>query len=167
VPKFSRLCLILATMVVSFALLTACGGGGGGGSGKSASASTSAPPPAAPDPAPSTPSNPDPVTPPSTPAPDPVPEPTPPATAPGATTLSWVAPTLNNDGGALEELAGYRIRYGQNPEELDRSIVIDDPAVLECAVEQLASGTWYFEVVAHNAYGLEGPSSNLASRTVL
>lgn len=174
-PTFSRICLILATASVSTTLLSACGGG----SSKPASGSVSVPsspqsPPTTPAPSPAPTPAPDPAPTPApspaptpSPAPAPTPEPTPESPEPGRATLAWVAPSLNNDGSALTELAGYRISYGRSPDELDRSIVIDSASVLECAIEQLDAGTWYFAVVAYNAYGLEGPKSNVAAKTVL
>ncbi|MBM4220223.1 MAG: hypothetical protein FJ171_11500 [Gammaproteobacteria bacterium] len=43
----------------------------------------------------------------------------------GAATLSWYPPTTNSDGSALTNLAGYRIYYGRNPNDLTRAIILN------------------------------------------
>src|SRR5262245_39192746 len=35
-----------------------------------------------------------------------------------STTVTWTAPTLNTDGSALTDIAGYRVLYGTSPANL-------------------------------------------------
>ena len=42
--------------------------------------------------------------------------------------LSWTAPTQNEDGSPLTNLAGYRIHYGTSASSLDKRIDVGDPA---------------------------------------
>ena len=47
-------------------------------------------------------------------------------TGPASFTLSWIPPTLNNDGSPLLDLAGYTIYYGRNSRGYDHEIRIDN-----------------------------------------
>ena len=62
----------------------------------------------------------------------------------GNATLSWMPPTENADGGALTDLAGYRIYYGRNPNNLEQSIVLDNPGLTRYVVENLTPGEMAF-----------------------
>jgi hypothetical protein len=75
-------------------------------------------------------------------------------------TLSWAAPTENTDGSALTNLAGFDIYNGTSAASLTQKISINSVGLLTYVVENLSSGTWFFEVVAVNAAGVQsGPSS--------
>jgi hypothetical protein len=100
---------------------------------------------------------------PSTPAPAPAPAAVP-AKAPVSATLSWEAPTENEDGTPIEGLAGYYIHFGQSAAELDQLIEVSDAASTTYVINGLTSGTYYFAVGAYNAFGIEGPLSNIASK---
>src|SRR5690606_32266329 len=50
------------------------------------------------------------------------------AVAGGAAELSWEAPTENEDGSPLTDLAGYKIYWGTQPDEYTNSVTIDNPA---------------------------------------
>jgi hypothetical protein len=84
----------------------------------------------------------------------------------GSATLSWTPPTENNDGSSLTNLAGYEVRYGQNRDNLDQTVQLNNPSLTSYMVENLGSGTWYFAVVAVNAAGATSTLSNTASKTV-
>jgi len=84
----------------------------------------------------------------------------------GSATLSWTAPTENTDGTALTDLAGYEVHYGQDQDNLDQTVKLDNPSLTSYMVENLGSGTWYFAIVAVNASGTTSPLSNTASKTV-
>jgi hypothetical protein len=88
------------------------------------------------------------------------------AAANGMATLSWVPPTQNSDGTTLTNLAGYQILFGQDSSQLDQSISLTNPSLSSYVVENLASGTWYFAVVAVNSAGTTSPFSNVASKTI-
>jgi|SRR5688572_16089660 hypothetical protein len=84
----------------------------------------------------------------------------------GVATLAWETPPAKCDGSPLDDLAGYRIVYGRNADDLDHSIFIDDPAQTAYAFSTLDEGIWYFAVIAVNANGLEGPPSTAAMKSI-
>jgi hypothetical protein len=84
----------------------------------------------------------------------------------GVASLQWETPASKVDGSPLDDLAGYRILYGRSSEDLDRSVLIDDPVVTSFEFTTLASGIWYFAVVAVNASGLEGPPTTVATKSI-
>jgi hypothetical protein len=84
----------------------------------------------------------------------------------GVASLAWVQPVSKVDGSVLDDLAGYRIAYGRTAEDLDHSIFISDPAQTTYEFATLASGTWYFAVMAVNASGLEGPPTPTAAKSI-
>jgi hypothetical protein len=81
-------------------------------------------------------------------------------------TLQWEAPPSKCDGSPLDDLAGYRIVYGRNADDLDRSIFVNDPARTSYEFSTLSEGIWYFAVIAVNANGLEGPPSTAAMKSI-
>ena len=87
-------------------------------------------------------------------------------TTTGSATLSWTPPTSNTDGSTLTNLAGYRILYGTSPGSLTRTVQVANPGVSRYVVENLAAGTWYFNVRAYSTSGAESSASNQASKTV-
>lgn len=84
----------------------------------------------------------------------------------GAATVTWVPPTRNRDGSALNDLAGYRILYGTSANALDRSVMVRNPGISSYVVDNLAPGTYYFAVRAVNTAGVESANSNTASKTI-
>jgi len=87
-------------------------------------------------------------------------------TATGAATLSWLPPTQNADGTPLMDLAGYRIQYGRDAEDLRQSVSIANPSVNTYLVEQLSAGTWYFAVFAVRNNRIESLPSVVVSKTI-
>lgn len=77
-------------------------------------------------------------------------------------TLSWRAPTMNTDGTALTNLAGYNIYYGVNRGDYTEEIHIDSPGVTTRVVENLSPDTWYFVATAFNTEGVESDFSTVA-----
>src|SRR5690606_34531458 len=88
------------------------------------------------------------------------------AVAGGAAELSWEAPTENEDGTPLTDLAGYKIYWGTQPDEYTNSVTIDNPAVLTYVLENLVPATYYFVATAFNAEGSESEPSEMASVTI-
>ena len=86
--------------------------------------------------------------------------------AQGTATLSWIPPTLNEDGSPLVDLAGYRIYYGTNSNSLDKTVTVNDPNLTRYVVASLPAGTWTFGVTAFSATGTESSLSALASKTI-
>ncbi|HEU4618314.1 MAG TPA: putative Ig domain-containing protein [Gammaproteobacteria bacterium] len=86
--------------------------------------------------------------------------------APGSVELSWQAPTENEDGSPLTDLAGYKIYWGTAPGEYPNSVTIDNPGVLTYLVQNLASATYYFVATAFNSDGAESQPSEMATATL-
>jgi hypothetical protein len=77
----------------------------------------------------------------------------------GVARLEWPTPVSKVDGSMLDDLAGFRILYGRDPEALDHSVWIASPTAHSYEFATLAEGAWYFSIVAVNARGLEGPAT--------
>jgi hypothetical protein len=120
--------------------LAACGGGGssGGSTGNTSPPTSTAP------------------TPPTSP---------PPATT-GSAELTWTAPTRNEDGTALTNLAGYKVRYGQSAAVLSQLRDIATPATTSVTIEGLSGGTWYFTVASYTNAGVESAPTGAVSKTI-
>jgi Putative Ig domain len=86
--------------------------------------------------------------------------------AAGAATLSWNPPTENADGSALTNLAGYRIYYGRNADNLTQVVVLDNPGLTRYVVENLTPARWHFEMTSVNAEGVESRRTPTASKTI-
>jgi len=84
----------------------------------------------------------------------------------GSATLSWTAPTQNEDGSPLTDLAGFKIYYGTNTGSYSTSIRIDNPGIATYVVENLTPTTYYFVSTAFNASGVESAFSNEAVKVV-
>jgi hypothetical protein len=80
-------------------------------------------------------------------------------TGDGVALVSWMPPTANTDNSALTDLAGFKIYYGENPGDYDRTIIIDNPGLTSYLVENLASSDWYFVMTAFNISGIESSYS--------
>lgn len=91
------------------------------------------------------------------------------STATGSALLSWNAPTLRENNDPIEEiydLSGYVISYGQDPDNLDKTVRIDDAYQTEYFVENLSAGTWYFTVQAEDNNGLMSAPSDQVSKSI-
>jgi hypothetical protein len=84
----------------------------------------------------------------------------------GSATLSWVPPTLNDDGSALTDLAGYQILYGLSADDLSQNVAVQNSSVSTYVVENLTAGSWYFAVIAVNTAGVTSGLSNVASKKI-
>lgn len=87
-------------------------------------------------------------------------------TALGSVSLSWVAPNENEDGSALQDLAGFNIYYGKQSGEYDRQIQINNPSVSTFVVDQLTQNSYYFAATAFNTAGVESSLSAEVMRVV-
>ena len=79
--------------------------------------------------------------------------------------LSWVAPTTNEDGSTLDDLAGYKLYYGTQPGQYSQVITVGDFTTSE--IGGLGSGTYYLTVTAYDIYGNESNFSNEINHTFL
>jgi len=84
----------------------------------------------------------------------------------GVATVQWTPPTENTDGSALTDLAGFRIKYGRSASTLDQTVNLTNPGMASYVIEDLASGTWYFAVMAYTSGGAESGLSEVASKTI-
>ena len=84
----------------------------------------------------------------------------------GSATLKWKAPKRNVDGSKLEDLAGYRVYYGQDPANLFDRVEIPQRQFTRATIDDLSSGTWYFAVTAYTTAGLESELSLVVTKTI-
>jgi hypothetical protein len=79
--------------------------------------------------------------------------------------LSWTAPTTNEDGSTLDDLAGYKLYYGNAPGIYSQVITVGDFTTSE--IGGLGFGTYYLTVTAYDIYGNESNFSNEINHTFL
>jgi hypothetical protein len=84
----------------------------------------------------------------------------------GSVTLSWTAPTSNEDGTPLIDLAGYRIRYGTSAGSYPNQVQIANPGITTCVIENLPAGTYYFVATTYDSSGHESQFSTVVSKTI-
>ena len=84
----------------------------------------------------------------------------------GVAELQWTAPTKNEDGTALTNLAGYKVRYGRSSTELSTVLDIASPATTNARIEGLSAGTWYFTVASYTNTGVESAPTGAVSKTI-
>ncbi len=84
----------------------------------------------------------------------------------GSTTLSWTAPTENENNEPLTDLAGYNIHCWAGAGQFTITIHVDDPATTSHVIENLSPGTYYCAVSAVNKNGRESALSNMVAKTV-
>ena len=87
--------------------------------------------------------------------------------ADGSITLSWTAPTQNEDGSALTDLAAYKFYYGTSPGSYSNQVRVDNPGLTMYVLENLTPATYYVAATAINSSGVESGFSNEAIRQVL
>ena len=81
-------------------------------------------------------------------------------------TVSWNIPTQNTNGTPLTNLAGFRVYFGTDPNNLTQSEQIANPGVTSYVLTNLAPGTWYIGLVDYTTAGVASSFSNIASTTV-
>jgi len=87
-----------------------------------------------------------------------------PTTTSGSVTLTWSPPTLNTDGSALSDLAGYRVQYGASNASLSQTVDVGGATTTSLVVPGLQRGaTYYFAMSALNAAGQASNSTNVVS----
>jgi hypothetical protein len=89
------------------------------------------------------------------------------ATTINAVTLQWSIPMLNEDGSSLNDLAGFRVYYSMDQNNLasaNSPHEVPNPGLGIFTVPNLTSGTtWFFVVTAYDFNGNESVFSNTAS----
>jgi hypothetical protein len=78
--------------------------------------------------------------------------------------LSWTAPTQNEDGTTLDDLAGFTIYYGQEVSALVNTQPVNDPVATTATVTGLTPGWWYFAMTAYDFDTNESVQSNTVSK---
>jgi hypothetical protein len=78
----------------------------------------------------------------------------------GRIALSWDIPTRNTDGSALTDLDNFRIAWDMVGSSASGYIMVTNPSVSSYVVENLAAGTYDFEVIAINSQGVASAPSN-------
>ena len=86
--------------------------------------------------------------------------------ADGSITLSWTAPTQNEDGSAVD-LAAYKFYYGTSPGNYSNQVRVDSPGMVTYMLENLTPATYYVVATAISTNGAESAFSNEASKQVL
>jgi len=81
-------------------------------------------------------------------------------------TLRWEKPLARVDGSPLDDLAGYRIVYGREANDLDHSVFVEGPDQCTYEFDSLSSGIWYFAIIGVSASGLEGPPTTPAMKSI-
>lgn len=71
--------------------------------------------------------------------------------------VNWTAPTTNEDGSNLEDLAGYRLYYGTRSGQYSQVITVGTYTTAE--IGNLESGTYYLAVTAYDIFGNESDFS--------
>jgi len=84
----------------------------------------------------------------------------------GSATLSWLPPTTRDDGSALQNLAGFNIRYGTSAGAYTEQISVSTPGVTSYQVDNLQAGTYYFVITAVDSAGIESNYSASVSKTI-
>jgi hypothetical protein len=84
----------------------------------------------------------------------------------GTATLTWTPVRTDVSGKALQDLAGYRIRYGTSAKAMYSVVTVKDPRQTTYVVKDLYPGKWYFTVSAYTSTGAESALSGVASKTI-
>ena len=87
--------------------------------------------------------------------------------ADGSITLSWTAPTQNEDGSSLTDLAAYKFYYGTSPGTYTSQQRVDSPGITSYVLENLTPGTYYIAATAINSSNVESGFSNEATEQAL
>jgi hypothetical protein len=84
----------------------------------------------------------------------------------GSATVTWTPPTLNTNGSALTNLAGYTINYGTSSSNLSTEVKVSSTGVTSYVIDNLPAGTYYFGVTAYSSSGQTSSVSNVVSKTI-
>jgi hypothetical protein len=84
----------------------------------------------------------------------------------GSMTLSWTAPTQNEDGSALTDLAGFKIYFGTDSGNYSQQVTIENASISTFVVENLMPDAYFVVATAFNAAGVESRYSGEVVKTV-
>jgi hypothetical protein len=85
---------------------------------------------------------------------------------PGVMMLNWQAPTQNEDGSPLIDVAGYRIHLGLESGAYGRVVSVPSPHTLNLTITDLPPNTYYVVATAYDTQGLESSYSNEIARQI-
>ena len=88
------------------------------------------------------------------------------AVANSSVTLSWDAPTENEDGSSLTDLDGYKIYWGTTPGSYPESVTINNESITTYVVENISPGTYEFVATSFNQAGVESRYSSPVTKVV-
>lgn len=66
----------------------------------------------------------------------------------------------------MGELQGYIIHYGQDANNLSKSIEINDASTMDYTITDLSNGSWYFTIQVVDMDGLISAPSEVVSKTI-
>lgn len=81
--------------------------------------------------------------------------------------LNWTPPTQNDDGSPLDDLRGYNVYGGTDPDQLTKAtsgVTVDDPTATSYTTNELTLTLWYFAVTAIDFNNNESVYSNVVSK---
>jgi hypothetical protein len=84
----------------------------------------------------------------------------------GTALLSWTPPTRNTDDSPLQDLVGYKIRYGTSPGNYSETITLSNPGLSSYLVENLSPADWFFVMTSFNTSNIESGYSSEVSKTI-
>ncbi len=85
----------------------------------------------------------------------------------GTAAVSWEAPTTNDDGTPLADLAGYKVYYGtSSPLDKSTSPSINVGTATSYTLSGLTAGTYFFAATAYDTLGNESTLSEEVSKVI-
>jgi len=66
----------------------------------------------------------------------------------------------------LQDLAGYKIRYGTSPGNYSETITVSNPGLSSYLVENLVAAEWFFVMTSFNTSSIESVYSLEVSKTI-
>jgi hypothetical protein len=90
----------------------------------------------------------------------------PPDSYAGSASISWTAPTTNDDGSPIDGLTGFNVHRSSVKGGPYIKVSTEGVATLSKTVTGLEPGTYYFVVTAFNKWAKESKYSNEISRVV-
>jgi fibronectin type 3 domain-containing protein len=85
---------------------------------------------------------------------------------PGDVKLTWTPPKAYVDGRPLDRLAGYKIRYGTEPGDHPKIILVTDHSTSQYVIKNLSPNTYYFVITAYDTKGIESAPSNETTKVI-
>jgi hypothetical protein len=80
----------------------------------------------------------------------------------GSVTVTWEAPVENTDNSPLNDLAGFNVYWGTNPDVPAGVVPIADTGIRTYLFRGLPPGVYYFATTALNSFGVESEPSDPA-----